>query len=119
MRNRLTQKSRVPSFATLALLALVAPVRLPSSLTETDIDFYVGPFKRTGFRGGLSWYRNIDRTWELLAPWPGAQVTVPALYVAGDRDLVVAFRGMDKLLPSLMQVVRRLQDTIVLPECGH
>ena len=61
-------------------------------------------FARTGFRGGLNWYRNIDRGWELMAPYAGALVTVPALYVAGDRDLVVAFRGMDQLIPNLKQV---------------
>ena len=59
-------------------------------LTEADIDFYAGEFARTGFRGGLNWYRNIDRNWELMAPFAGLRVTVPALYVAGDRDLVVA-----------------------------
>ena len=40
-------------------------------LTEADIDFYAGEFARTGFRGGLNWYRNIDRNWELLAPLAG------------------------------------------------
>ena len=50
-----------------------------------------GEFARTGFRGGLNWYRNIDRNWELLAPFAGLRVMVPALYIAGDRDLVVAF----------------------------
>ena len=53
-------------------------------LSEADIDFYAGEFARTGFRGGLNWYRNIDRNWELLAPFAGAAVTVPALYMAGD-----------------------------------
>jgi pimeloyl-ACP methyl ester carboxylesterase len=95
------------------------PEALPPWLTEADIDFYASEFKRTGFRGGLNWYRNIDRNWELLAPWSSAQVTVPALYVAGDRDLVVAFRGMDKLLPALKQFVPQLRDTIMLPGCGH
>jgi pimeloyl-ACP methyl ester carboxylesterase len=65
---------------------------LPTWLGEADLDFYAGEFTRTGFRGGLNWYRNIDRNWELLAPFAGAKVTVPALYMAGDRDLVVAFR---------------------------
>jgi pimeloyl-ACP methyl ester carboxylesterase len=68
---------------------------------------------------GLSWYRNIDRSWELLAPFAGARVTVPALYVAGDRDLVVAFRGMDQLLANLTRFVPRLAKTIMLPGCGH
>ncbi|MGH8706812.1 MAG: alpha/beta fold hydrolase, partial [Burkholderiales bacterium] len=96
-----------------------SPTTLPSWLTESDVDFYATEFRRTGFRGGLNWYRNIDRNWELLAPWSGAKVTVPALYVAGDRDLVVAFPGMDKLLPALRQFVPELRETIMLPGCGH
>src|SRR6266850_2545659 len=59
----------------------VDPETLPPWLTDADIDFYAGEFTRTGFRGGLNWYRNIDRNWELLAPYAGAVVTVPALYV--------------------------------------
>ena len=74
---------------------------LPRWLTEADIDFYAAEFARTGFRGGLNCYRNIDRNWELLAPFAGAKVTVPALYIAGDRDLVMAFRGMDQLIANL------------------
>jgi len=92
---------------------------LPSWLTEADIDFYAGEFARTGFRGGLNWYRNIDRSWELLAPFAGAVVTVPALYVAGDRDLVVAFPGMDQVIARLQSFVPRLRGTIMLPGCGH
>ena len=72
------------------------PERLPAWLTEADIDFYAGEFSRTGFRGGLNWYRNIDRNCALMAPFDGLKVTVPALYVAGDRDLVVGFAGMTK-----------------------
>jgi pimeloyl-ACP methyl ester carboxylesterase len=96
-----------------------APDRLPPWVHEEDIDFYAEEFRRTGFRGGLNWYRNIDRNWELLAPFRGAKVTVPALYVAGDLDLVVRFPGMDKLLPALKDVVPGLRKTIMLPGCGH
>ena len=96
-----------------------APAKLPAWLSEADIDVYAGEFTRAGFRGGLNWYRNIDRNWELLAPWTGAKVTVPALFVAGDRDLVLAFRGMDRLLPTLKQFVPDLRQTIILPGCGH
>jgi pimeloyl-ACP methyl ester carboxylesterase len=60
-----------------------------------------------------------DRNWELLAPWIGAKVAVPALYMAGDRDLVLSFRGMDQLLPALKQFVPNLRDAIILPGCGH
>jgi len=92
---------------------------LPPWLTEADLEFFVGEFARTGFRGGLNWYRNIDRNWELLAPFAGACVNVPALYIAGDRDLVVAFRGMDQLISNLSQFVPRLRRTLMLPGCGH
>ena len=95
------------------------PPAPPSWLTEADLDFYTGEFTRAGFRGGLNWYRNIDRNWELLAPYAGARVMVPALYVAGDRDLVVHFRGMDQLLPNLKKFVPELRRTIMLPGCGH
>ena len=82
-------------------------------------DFYVQEFTRTGFRGGLNWYRNHDRSWEIMAPFAGAPVNVPALYIAGDRDLVVAFRGMDQLIANLAHFVPQLRDTILLPGCGH
>ena len=95
------------------------PGALPPWLTEADVDFYAGEFARTGFRGGLNWYRNIDRNWELLAPFAGARVMVPALYVAGDHDLVVRFRGMDQLIPNLSKFVPDLRKTIMLPGCGH
>jgi pimeloyl-ACP methyl ester carboxylesterase len=98
---------------------MIDPDALPSWLTAADIDFYASEYARTGFRGGLNWYRNIDRNWELTAPYAGALVTVPALYVAGDRDLVVRFPGMDQLIPNLAKFVPRLQRTVMLPGCGH
>jgi hypothetical protein len=43
----------------------VNPTSLPPWLAEADVDVYVEQFERTGYRGGLNWYRNIDRNWEL------------------------------------------------------
>jgi pimeloyl-ACP methyl ester carboxylesterase len=101
----------------LADRATLAP--LPSWLTEADLDFYVREFERTGFRGGLNWYRNIDRNWELLAPFDGAKVTVPALYMAGDRDPALAFPGMDRVIANLANNVPQLRGKVILPGCGH
>ena len=92
---------------------------LPGWLTQADIDFYADEFARTGFRGGLNWYRNIDRNWEMLAPFAGAKVSVPALYVAGERDLVLAFPGAKEMVANLTAVVPRLRETVMLPGCGH
>ena len=101
------------------LAAMTNPAALPAWLSEADVDFYIKEFTRTGFRGGLNWYRNIDRNWELLAPFAGARVTVPALYIAGDRDLVVTFPGMDRLIPNLATFVPQLRGTVMLSGCGH
>jgi pimeloyl-ACP methyl ester carboxylesterase len=87
---------------------------LPAWLTEADIDFYASEFNRTGFRGALNWYRNIDRNWELLAPFAGAKVTVPALYMTGDRQ-----QGLDQVIAGLERDVPRLRRAIVLQDCGH
>jgi pimeloyl-ACP methyl ester carboxylesterase len=101
------------------LTGITAPSSLPSWLAEADLDFYTSEFKRTGFRGGLNWYRNIDRNWELLSSFAGKLVTVPALYVAGEQDIVVRFPGMDQLIPNLSKFVPKLRRTIMLPDCGH
>jgi len=95
------------------------PPELPHWLTAADLDFYASEFARNGFRGGLNWYRNIDRNWELLAPYSGAKVTVPALYVAGDRDLVVKFPGAEQTLANLAKTVPQLQKQVMLSGCGH
>jgi pimeloyl-ACP methyl ester carboxylesterase len=95
------------------------PERLPNWFTDADLDHMAAEFSRSGFRGGLNWYRNIDRNWELLAPFAGAKVTAPALYIAGDHDLVVKFPRMDQLIANLKLFVPNLTKTIMLPGCGH
>jgi pimeloyl-ACP methyl ester carboxylesterase len=96
-----------------------APATLPSWLSEADIDFYAGEFKRSGFRGGLNYYRNIDRNWELTAAFADVKVTVPALYIAGDHDMVIAAPGTAELLANLKQFVPALRNIQMLPGCGH
>lgn len=86
---------------------------------KSNFRFNVREFERTGFRGGLNWYRNIDRDWELLAPFEGAKVTVPALYMAGDRDPALAFPGMDRVVANLANNVPQLRGKVILPGCGH
>jgi hypothetical protein len=57
---------------------------LPDWLGETDLSHFIEAYQQSGSRGGLNWYRNIDRNWELTAPWQGAQCslrdrTIPSL----------------------------------------
>jgi len=102
-----------------SLGALPLPATLPPWLAEADVDFYAAAFERSGFRGGLNWYRNIDRNWELLAPFAGAMVNVPALCMIGEHDLTLRFRGAAELVANLKQLVPNLRQTVMLPDCGH
>ena len=76
------------------------PETLPAWLTEADLDFYTEEFKRTGFRGGLNWYRNIDRLWELTPFLSGAKIRQPSLFIAGvrrgNRDVSTSFRQLGR-----------------------
>ena len=101
------------------LSAMPDPEVLPEWFTEEDLDVLTEGFSQ-GFTGALNWYRNLDRNWELTAPWHGTVVSPPALYVYGDRDLVPAFPGTPALidrLPDLMPNLRR--KPVKLAGCGH
>jgi pimeloyl-ACP methyl ester carboxylesterase len=98
---------------------MTEPEILPGWLDESDVDAFTSEFEHTGFTGGLNWYRNIDRNWELTAAWRGAPVQPPALYVAGDRDLVVGFPGAREQIERLATSVPNLRETVMLPGCGH
>ena len=95
------------------------PIPLPPWLSEADVDFYAGEFRRSGFRGPLNYYRNVDRNWELMAAFADVKVTVPALYVAGDHDMVLAAPGTAEHLKNLKQFVPDLRNIQMLPGCGH
>ncbi len=95
------------------------PGQLPPWLEETDLDVYTSAFERSGFGGGLNWYRAIDLSWELTAAWDGAPVTVPALFLVGSRDLVYHFPGMSDAIDHLDTSVPNLHKAMVLEGCGH
>jgi len=101
------------------LTPMPLPAALPRWLAQEDLDFYVSEFARTGFAGALNWYRNIDRNWALTGAFAAAPITVPALYMAGDKDLVTAFPGMEKVIAQMDALVPDLRGKIMLEDCGH
>jgi pimeloyl-ACP methyl ester carboxylesterase len=110
----------VPKTAGL-LDALAEPPSLPRWLTASDLDYYATEFERTGFRGGLNWYRNFDRNWELLAPFSDLKVGVPAAFVGGLRDGVVTGGGEGegpgvRMLPTFCTDLRA---KVLIPGAGH
>ena len=50
---------------------LPEPDGLPAWISTHEADHYVAEFTRTGFTGGLNWYRNLDRNWEIMADLAG------------------------------------------------
>ena len=92
-----------------------APEKLPSWLTEGDLDYYAKNFQESGFRGGLNRYRNMDRDWEELPQLADAKVTQPALFIAGEYDAVIAMRNPETMKPF----VTDLRKLVILPKCGH
>jgi pimeloyl-ACP methyl ester carboxylesterase len=101
------------------LPAARTPVPLPPWLSEADVEFYAGEFRCSGFRGPLNYYRNVDRNWELMAAFTDVKVTVPALYVAGDHDMVLAAPGTAEHLKNLKQFVPDVRNIQMLAGCGH
>ncbi|KAD3640729.1 hypothetical protein E3N88_29952 [Mikania micrantha] len=66
---------------------LETPSHLPPWITEDELQIYADKFRKSGFTGGLNYYRAMDLTWELLAPWQGSKITVPTKLIVGDKDI--------------------------------
>lgn len=95
------------------------PERAPTWLAPADFERYVDAFRKTGFRGGLNWYRNIDRNWALMAPFADAQIRQPALFIAGERDPTLRIGGKRDRLAAMDEAVPRLRGKILIPGAGH
>jgi pimeloyl-ACP methyl ester carboxylesterase len=92
---------------------------LPTWLTESDLAYFTEAYGRSGFRGGLNWYRNLDRNWELTAPWQDAQIRQPSLFVAGSKDAVITGLIGAKRLTDMERVLTDLKGKIILEGAGH
>jgi pimeloyl-ACP methyl ester carboxylesterase len=91
---------------------------LPAWLREADIEKFASEYRRTGFRGGLNWYRNIDRNWALTAPWQDAMIRQPALFIVGTRDPVIAGKRGAAAVEHMSRAVPGVQKVIV-EGAGH
>lgn len=94
---------------------LPEPDGLPGWLAPHELDHYVAEFTRTGFTGGINWYRNLDRNWELTAHLAGSKVEVPAVFVGGSNDPVLLMTP-----PAVMDGwVADLRGTVLVDGAGH
>jgi pimeloyl-ACP methyl ester carboxylesterase len=82
-------------------------------LTPEELKFFVDTFTRTGFTGGINWYRNFTRNWETSADLP-QKVNVPGLMIMAEDDVVLSpamAEGMEQYVPDLEKALIR--------KCGH
>ena len=87
-----------------------------SWITPEDVKFYANEFRHSGFRGPLSYYRNLDLTWELTADSPRT-IEQPAMFLAGERDGVILMAA--EALKELPKHVTDLRTNEIIPKIGH
>ncbi|MDH4563215.1 alpha/beta hydrolase [Pseudomonas sp. BN411] len=95
------------------------PDVLPAWLTEDDLDYYVQAFRRSGFRGGLNWYRTMRLSSELMAPWRGSIIRQPSMFMAGSRDSVLGFPVIPQLIAAFPKTLPGLRECHLLNGAGH
>lgn len=91
----------------------------PDWISAEDHAHVIDTYKRTGFRGGLNWYRNIDRNWELTAPWHGAKISQPSIFIAGANDAVVTGILGGKRVTEMERVLPNLKRKLIIEGAGH
>ncbi|EGD54209.1 alpha/beta fold hydrolase [Gordonia neofelifaecis] len=95
------------------------PPALPWSwLSESEFDYYADEFTRTGFTGGLNWYRADDYVWEQTEDLHDLPVTVPTTFIAGGNDPVLEMMG-ENPFDTMKAMVPGLRSTLVVPGAGH
>jgi pimeloyl-ACP methyl ester carboxylesterase len=86
---------------------------------DDEIALQAAIFEKRGFTSALNTYRSMRRSWELLAAWKDRTLDSPALYVYGDREIVVRFPGRAEMIANLTQLVPKALPPVVLPGVGH
>jgi epoxide hydrolase A/B len=88
-------------------------------MAEKEFDVFAEEFGRTGFTGGLNWYRALDLNWELTEPFNDANIEVPVYFVYGERDCdMEGFSGSDPI-GMMKSRVPGLREVAMVPEAGH
>lgn len=82
-------------------------------LTDEELKYFVDTFERTGFTGGINWYRNFTRNWEAAGKIE-QKVRVPGLMIMAEDDVVLSpamADGMERFVPDL--------EKVLIKDCGH
>ena len=95
------------------------PEGLPDWFTQEDLDYVVGQFELSGFRGGVNYYRNIERNWKLTEDLQDHSIKVPTLFLAGSQDMVIGGANKEALESSMKEVIPLLEEVVLFPDIGH
>ncbi len=110
---------RHPSAGMGYLDVLPEPPSLPWPwLSDDELNHYAREYARAGFTGGLNWYRASDAVWHEKQQRPDEPVTVPTLFITGDRDPVRAVMGARAGRP-MAAAVPGLVGEQVIDGAGH
>ena len=78
-----------------------------------ELQVFIDTFTRTGFTGGINWYRNFTRNWERSGTME-QRVRVPGLMIMAEDDVVLSpamAEGMERFVPDL--------EKVLIGRCGH
>jgi len=97
-----------PGMMMISLANAEAPPGEPL-MSDRELAVFVSAFEKSGFTGGINWYRNLDRNWHLLADVDPI-IRQPALMIYGDRDTVMRSATLAAFVPNV---------EVVSLDCGH
>ncbi|KAM7254856.1 hypothetical protein ACFE04_020097 [Oxalis oulophora] len=119
LTSRNSRAPRIPK--DVGYKGLPDPPALPSWLTEEDVNYYANKFTHKGFTGGLNYYRAMNLSWELSAPWTGLQIKVPTKFIVGDLDLTYHFPGVKEYIHNggFKKDVPLLEEVVVMEGVAH
>jgi len=86
---------------------------LPSWAASDYVAHNVAEFQRTGFHGGLNYYRAAEPYFYLSGAWKGAKITQPSFYIAGKAD------GLGELYPPFEKLRGSLPGLVGNVEINH
>jgi pimeloyl-ACP methyl ester carboxylesterase len=95
------------------------PERLPAWFSQEDLAYLTQQFTASGFRGGLNWYRNLRRSWELMGPWRGQIIAQPSMFIVGERDGVLNFPASKAQIAAYPSTLPGLRGSHELAGSGH
>lgn len=100
--------------------ALPEPPQLPWHwMSELEMEFFVAEYARTGFSGGLNWYRAMDLRWAQRRQYEGVKNPAPFFFIGSERDCDLEIWHGDDPIAQIRQQYSDVRGIAMLPKAGH